>query len=339
MKQKTGVLLINLGTPDSPKTKDVRRYLSEFLNDPRVIDIHPWLRFFLVNCIIVPFRAAKSARIYNILWKKNGGISPLLKYSQIQQEKLQKRVDEHFTIEMAMRYQHPSLEKTLEKMRLAHYEKIIILPLFPQYASASSGSAIEKALKIIQKWWVIPNIQVISDFYTHPLYIQAIVERAKAFNLSEYDKILFSFHGIPIRQLDKVYSEGICTDRDCTHEIGGDNRFCYLAQCYATTREVVKMLNIPDEKYQVVFQSRLGSEPWTTPFAEEEVIELAKSGAKKILMFSPAFVADCLETEVEIAEEYLELFQEHGGEHVQLVPSLNDSDIFVECLAQLLSQG
>ncbi len=189
--KKTGVLLLQLGTPNSPSTSDVRKYLKEFLNDPRVIDL-PWLaRTLLVNGIIVPFRAPKSAKIYKKLWEHGNGISPLLDYTEkittILQNNLSK---ENITVEMAMRYQNPSMEIVLDKMHKANYDQIIILPLFPQYASASSGSAIEKAMNIIRKWWVIPEIKIVSQFYESKGYIDSIVERAKAFDLSNYDHIL-----------------------------------------------------------------------------------------------------------------------------------------------------
>ena len=204
MAMKTGVLLINLGTPEDSSVSAVRRYLRQFLSDPRVIDIHPLLRALLVNLIIVPFRAPRSAKAYKKLFEKYNGTAPLLYYTRLQTELLQASLPSNFTVEFAMRYQSPSLEFVLEKMRKANYEKIVLLPLFPQYASASSGSALQAALAILQKWWVIPHIEVISDFYQAPNYIEAVADRARAFDLPSYDKILFSYHGVPIRQLDKV---------------------------------------------------------------------------------------------------------------------------------------
>lgn len=336
--KKTGVLLVQLGTPDSPSTKDVRTYLSEFLNDPRVIDI-PWLpRKLLVNGVIVPFRAPKSAKIYKELWKIGNGISPLKTHS----ENLQKKVQEEFsgndvTVELAMRYQNPSMDSVLEKMQKANYEQLIIIPLFPQYASASSGSAIEKALKIIQKWWVIPEIKVVSQFFDHQSYINSIVERTKAFNLKDYDHVLFSYHGLPERQVDKVYNQGLCADHSCEHELTEENKYCYKATCFATTRILAEKLSLEEKDYTVCFQSRL-NEKWLKPFSDVVVETKAKEGAKKILVFSPAFVADCLETLIEIGEEYQELFQKFGGEKVQLVPSSNDHPEFVACIKDLIVQ-
>jgi len=328
--------LIQLGTPDSPKTSDVRRYLSEFLNDPRVIDLPYLARKLLVNGIIVPFRAPKSAKIYQELWEMSGGVSPLITHTENVTQLLQEKMDEQFTVEFAMRYQNPSMDMVLEKIRKVNYDKIIIIPLFPQYASASSGSAIEKAMNIIRKWWVIPEIKIVSQFWDSEGYINSIVERSKAFDLKSYDHVLFSYHGLPERHVDKVY-EGtdLCADQPCESELNDKNKLCYKATCFATTRLIAEKLNLKDSDYTVCFQSRLDKK-WLTPFSDEIVEEWAKKGAKKLLVFSPAFVADCLETLVEIGSEYQEIFEEHGGETVDLVPSSNDHPEFVSCLNQLV---
>ncbi|MAY82645.1 MAG: ferrochelatase [Flavobacteriales bacterium] len=331
---KTGVLLVNLGTPDDAKLGPVRRYLFQFLNDPRVIDL-PWLaRKILVNLIIVPFRAFGSTKIYKELWTDKG--SPLIIYGESNRDELQKRLGEDYGVHLAMRYQNPSMEKVLGEMRLQNYKKIIIIPLFPHYASASSGSAMERALKIISKWWVIPEISMVSQFWDHPKYIDAFVARGKQYNIDEYDHVLFSYHGLPERHVNKVYDDGIpCKDHDCETEINEENKFCYKATCYATTRLLAERLNIPEEKYTVAFQSRLDKK-WLEPFSDEIVEERAKKGDKKLLAFSPAFIADCLETTVEIGVEYQEIFEEQGGEKVQLVESLNDHPLWVDCLESLV---
>lgn len=334
--KKTGVLLLQLGTPDSPKVSDVRRYLTEFLNDPRVIDL-PWLaRKILVNGIIVPFRAPKSAKVYKELWEMSNNKSPLLTYTESKVKLLQERLkNDNVTVHMAMRYQNPSMEKVLEEMRRSNYEKIIILPLFPQYASASGGSAIDKAMRIIRKWWVIPELSIIADFYDHEAYIDAIVERAKEFKLADYDRILFSYHGLPDRHVDKVYDTGLCEDQPCETEINKENRFCYKAQCYATTRLIADKLGLKEGDYTVAFQSRLDKK-WLKPFSDKVIEEWGHEGVKKILAFSPAFVADCLETLIEIGDEYQEDFEKVGGEKVQLVPSTNDHPRFIDCLEDLV---
>jgi len=331
---KTCVLLINLGTPDSPSVKDVRKYLFEFLNDPRVIDINPIGRFFLVNFIIVPFRAPKSAKIYKELWTDKG--SPIMIYGESVKEKLQKELGDDFDVELAMRYKNPSLDEVCARMEKRGYEKIIILPLFPQYASASTGSAIEKAMKLISKWWVIPEIKIISQFYDDENYLNCVIEQSKKYNLSDYDHILFSYHGLPERQVDKVYSDGKpCKDHKCEDEINEDNTYCYKATCFATTRSLAEKLNLSKDRYTVCFQSRLDKD-WLEPFSDKVVEEWAKKGAKKLLVFSPAFVADCLETTVEIGIEYQKIFKDNGGEKVQLVESLNDHPMWIETLKKMV---
>lgn len=334
---KVGVLLIQLGTPDKPSVGAVRRYLSEFLNDPRVIDI-PWLaRKILVNGIIVPFRAPKSTKVYKELWQRSNGVSPLLSHTESLTNLLQDRFkSDDVKIEFAMRYQNPSMDLVLGKMKKDNFDKIILLPLFPQYASASTGSAIDKAMSIIQKWWVIPEISIISQFYNNAGYINSIVENASQFDLKEYDHILFSYHGLPERQVDKVYEEtDLCADQPCESEINEKNKFCYKATSYATTRLIAEKMELSKDDYTVCFQSRLDKK-WLTPFSDKVVEDLGKKGAKKLLVFSPAFVADCLETIIEIGEEYQEIFVENGGQKVQLVPSSNTNSHFINGLEELI---
>jgi len=337
MKAKTGVLLINLGTPDSPSVKDVRKYLFEFLNDPRVIDIPAVARFFLVNFIIVPFRTPKSAKRYKELWTENG--SPISFYGRSVQKRLKQSLGDNFEIELAMRYQNPGLDEVLSQMKKNNYDKIVIVPLFPQYASATTGSTIEKVMKIIGKWFIIPEIKIINQFYNNEGFLDTIIERAKKHNLNDFDHILFSYHGLPIRQVDKVYGDGkLCEEHNCESEINESNQYCYKATCYTTTRLLVERLNIPEEKYTVCFQSRLDKK-WLEPFSDKVVIEQAKKGAKKLLVFSPAFVADCLETTVEIGMGYQKLFEQHGGEKIQLVESLNNHPSWVEALKEMVLEN
>ncbi|MCL5030158.1 MAG: ferrochelatase [Bacteroidetes bacterium] len=334
MNSKTGVLLVNLGTPDSPSVSNVRKYLFEFLNDPRVIDL-PWLlRKFLVNIIIVPFRATKSSKIYQQLWTDKG--SPLLIYGESVKEKLQTALGNNFEVELAMRYQNPSMDDVLEKMRMKQHQKLIVVPMFPQYASATTGSVFGKAMKIINKWWVIPEIKFVGQFYEDENFINSFAERAKRYNLKDYDHVLFSYHGLPVRQVDKVYVDGKkCSDHNCESEINENNKFCYKAACYATTRLLAAKLNLSKENYTVCFQSRLNKD-WLEPFTDKIIIQKAKEGAKKLLVFSPAFVADCLETNVEIGIDYQKLFKEHGGDKIQLVESLNDHPMWIEALKNII---
>lgn len=335
MEKKTAVLLVNLGTPDSPSVSDVRKYLSQFLNDPRVIDI-PWLaRKLLVNLIIVPFRAPKSAKIYRELWTPQG--SPLLLHGISLKEKLQQVLPENYEVFLAMRYQNPSIESVLDDVLKKNFDRLLVVPLFPHYASSSSGSAVEEVMRVLSKKWVIPEVNIIGQFYDNPGYIKTFAERARVHQPETFDHVLFSYHGLPVRQVDKVYEETPCSDHHCEDGIDRDNVFCYKATCYETTRRIAAELNIPKEKYTVAFQSRLDKK-WLEPFSDKVVEELAKKGCKKLLCFSPAFVADCLETTIEIGQEYKEIFEHHGGKELQLVESLNDHPLWVETLKTMVLQ-
>ena len=343
---KTGILLINLGTPDSPSTSDVRKYLTQFLNDPRVIEINPIARFFLVNGIIVPFRSSKSAKLYQKIWTKDG--SPLLTNSIKMKNLLQQSLSDFakassdkgndYVVELGMRYQNPSLESALNKLKAEKVDKIIMIPLYPQYASSSTGSSIAEAIRLMQKWEVTPSFEVISKFYDNPDFIDACVDRAKKYNINEYDHVIFSYHGLPeshIQQSSDHYGGGTCQLGSCCDKITKNNQYCYRANCFETTRQLVKRLNIPEGKYETTFQSRL-NDKWIKPYSDKIVEEKAKEGKKKLLIFSPAFVADCLETIYEIGTEYDEIFKEHGGEKVTLVESLNDSPIWIETLKKMV---
>lgn len=333
---KIGVLLINLGTPDSPKTSDVRKYLTQFLNDPRVIDINPLGRFLLVNGIIVPFRAPKSAKLYEKIWTREG--SPLLVNSTKMKVLLQKELGDNFVVELGMRYQSPSLESALDKLRLAHVEKIIMIPLYPQYASSSTGSSVAEAIRLMQHWEVTPSVEVISKFYDNPDFIAACVAVAKKYDINEYDQVIFSYHGLPERHIMKGaahYGSDSCKLGSCCDSITKNNQYCYRANCFETTRQLVKQLNIPEGKYVTTFQSRL-DDKWIKPYSDKVVAEKAKEGKKRMLVFSPAFVADCLETIYEIGTEYDEIFKEHGGEKITLVESLNDHPKWIEALKNMV---
>lgn len=333
--KKTGVLLINLGTPNSPKVSSVAPYLTEFLNDPRVIDI-PWLaRKLLVNLIIVPTRVFSSSKEYKKLWTDKG--SPLLYHSKTLTKKVQNKLGDSYGVHLAMRYNKPSIRSVLQKMQKEHYNEIIILPLYPQHASSSSGTAIEETLKHIAKWWAIPKLKIISAFHNDPGYIRSVANRAHAFDLESYDHILFSYHGVPNRHIEKSNIPK-CGTNSCDCKQVEKNAYCYRSNCIESTALIAKQLELDESKYSICFQSRLDKD-WLTPFADNEVIRLAKSGAKRILTLSPAFVADCLETTVEIGEALDELFQEQGGEKLDLVPSLNSEEDWTQSVVQLIKNA
>ncbi len=334
MQQITGILLVNLGTPDSPSVPDVRKYLKEFLLDERVIDIPALQRNLLVRGIIAPFRAPKSAKLYAKIWKENG--SPLLSFSQLLKTKLQQKLGGNFLVELAMRYQSPSINKGLEILKKANCNKIIVIPLFPQYSSAANGSVVEKVMNIIKNDPVFPELRFTGSFHQQPLFIKAFCEIAKKYEPNGYDHIIFSFHGLPERQIIKSLPEFNCLTDSCCDNLTQKNHLCYRAQCFETARAIANSLNIPREKYTVCFQSRLGKTPWIKPYSDKVIEQLALQGIKKILAFSPAFVADCLETIYEIGVEYDTIFKEFGGEKIQLVESLNDNDLFVDCLVEMI---
>lgn len=335
---KTAILLINLGTPDSPETAPVRKYLKEFLGDGRVIDINPVGRYFLVNGIIAPLRAPKSAKLYKELWTDEG--SPLKYHLNKLTQKLQNRYQgEEVEVYQAMRYQNPGLPEVLQKIEKKAYAQIIVLPLYAQYASSTTGSTAQRVMEIVSKWEVIPSINFINNFVLEDAYIDAIAKTAEGYNYQDFDKVVFSYHGVPLRHIEKSCKVPGCKEKGCISEYNNQRMYCYRSACYETTRRIVKRLNIPDENWTQVFQSRLGKDPWLQPYAEETVINLAKSGNKKLLFFSPAFVADCLETTIEIADEYQEVFEENGGEKIQLVPSLNSNDFWVDALKTILDKN
>jgi ferrochelatase len=334
---KNGVLLVNLGTPDSPAVSDVRRYLKEFLLDERVIDIPFIPRNLLVRGIIAPFRAPKSAKTYRHIWTENG--SPLLYYSQQMQQLLQQSLGDDYVVELAMRYQNPSLEsvlKRLEKMGLNHLR---VIPLFPQYASATSGSVHQKVMELVSRWQTIPEVSFVNSFPDHPDMIATFAAQGKKHNPAAYDHVLFSFHGLPVRQLIKAdFNQHCQQNSQCCETIGPNNFRCYGAQCHLTAKKIAETLSIKREDYTVCFQSRLGKDPWIQPYASETIEKLAKAGKKRLLVFSPAFVADCLETIFEIGEEYQEEFVAAGGEKVQLVESLNDHPMWIQALKDLATK-
>lgn len=326
MPLNKGVLLVNLGTPDTPSNKDVFRYLNEFLTDPRVID-YPWLkRQLLVRGIIVPFRYKASAASYREIWDERG--SPLKYHTFDAAEKLQAILKGDYQVEVAMRYQNPSIRSALQKLK--GVKELTVIPLFPQYASATTGSVFDKVMEEITKWQILPKLKMIDAFYNHPKVIQAFAQNAKPFELTSYDKVLFSFHGLPVRQLKKA--SPVCKrDPDCCQK----NFCCYSAQSYKMADLIAQELNLAKDRYEICFQSRLGKEPWIEPYTSDVIRRLSKEGAKKLLVFCPAFVADCLETIHEIGVEYNEEFQASGGERIDLVPSLNSSDTWVEALKVL----
>ncbi|MGK7393034.1 MAG: ferrochelatase [Candidatus Cyclobacteriaceae bacterium M3_2C_046] len=335
MKNKKGVLLVNLGTPDSPSVPDVRKYLREFLMDKRVIDIPFLQRWLLVNLIIAPFRAPKSAKVYRELWQERG--SPLMFYGLDVKQQLQQALGPDYLVSLGMRYQTPSIRQALEELNRALVDEIIVVPLFPQYASATSGSVADKVMEIVKDWEVIPAMHFVDKFFEHPLFIKAFAQRAqKHMEQEDFDFFIFSYHGLPQRQIKKASKDNYCRLGSCCNTYNKKNQFCYRAQCFETSRLLARKLGIPSDKFAVTFQSRLGKDPWIQPYTDDYLKQLAQNGIKKVLAFSPSFIADCLETTIEVGEEFKEEFYQAGGEVWQLVESLNDLPIWITCLKDLV---
>jgi protoporphyrin/coproporphyrin ferrochelatase len=337
-KPKTGVFLINLGTPDSPSVPDVRKYLREFLMDGRVIDIPAFNRWFLINFVIAPFRAPQSAKGYHELWTKEG--SPLKVYGEKLCNLVQKTLGENYHVVLGMRYQNPSIHHALKEFKDKGFEKIIVVPLYPQYASASTGSTIEKVMDEMKSWEVVPTVKIISQFFEHPLFIKAFAQLGSEYlKKAQYDHVLFSYHGLPERQILKASCDNYCRLGDCCNVYHSKNKYCYRAQCFETTRLLAKELGIKEGGYTVCFQSRLGKTPWIKPYTDEVIKQLPSKNIKSVLVLSPSFVADCLETTIEIGVEYKKMFNDLGGSRWDMVESLNLSPVWVECLKDMVLQN
>ncbi len=331
---KTGVLLINLGTPDSPSRKDVYKYLKEFLLDERVIDV-PWLkRNLLVRGLIAPFRSKATSEIYQMLWTENG--SPLKIYGENLRNGVQELLGDNYVVKLGMRYQNPSIESTVKDLLSHDLKEIIVLPLYPHYASSSTGSTQQEVMRVLSKEWNIPQVKFINSFYDYEPMIDIFVEHAQRFDISSYDHILFSYHGLPERQIKKSDTCNHCLKDGCCDTLTSKNRYCYSAHCFATTRLLVEKLGLEEGSYTTCFQSRLGKDPWIKPYTSDVLKIQADKGTKRILVFCPAFVADCLETTIEVSVEYLEEFQEMGGEHIDLVESLNDDPKWIVAVKDLI---
>ena len=329
---KKSLLIINLGTPDSPSYFHVFKYLRQFLSDEKVLNINPILRFILVNFIICPLRSFSSSKIYKKVWHDEKG-SPLLYNTMKLKEGIAKKLPD-VDVEYAMRYQSPSIKNAIKKMLLKNPDELIILPLFPHYAAATTGSVFKEVTKCLSDKWVVPKVTFINQFYDNNKFINAWVEEASKFDIASYDKVIFSYHGVPNSHVDNVYEDSMCADNDCELSITEQNKFCYKATVYETTKLLANRIDLHESKYEVAFQSRLTNK-WLEPFTDKVLEDLPKNGHKKVLVFSPAFTADCLETIIEIGDEYQEIFHDAGGEILDYVPSLNYSDEWINAVIDI----
>jgi len=336
---RVGVLLLNLGTPDSPAEQDVRRYLRQFLGDGRVIDIAAPLRWLLLEAIILPRRPKIAAEAYRKIWTPQG--SPLLVYSRSLQEGVASVLGEGFAVELGMRYGSPSIGEAVEKLLALSVRRIVVLPLFPQYADSSTGSALAELDRVLGTGGPKPPLSVIESFCDDSRFIQAFAGIARPL-LDPFgaDHVLMSFHGLPERQIRKADSTGshCLVSPDCCEARVDANRNCYRAHCYRTSRALAVALSLPPGRHSVSFQSRLGRTPWIRPFTDVVLPELAARGVRRLAVLSPSFVADCLETLEELGIRGREQWRSLGGEELLLVPCPNDSPAWIRGVAEMLRE-
>ncbi len=333
MNSEKGVLLVNLGSPESPDPKDVKVYLREFLMDERVLDIPKWLRKFLLEVIILPKRPKKSAEAYAKIWWPEG--SPLIVLSKRLQKLVQEKLD--IPVALGMRYGKMSIEKGLDELvqKNPGIKTIKLVPLYPHYAMSSYETVVVKAEEIMAKKYRDVSMEVVKPFYNEPTYISSLAGTLGKYLDKEYDHILFSYHGIPERHVRKTDPSGehCLKCENCCEVKNEAHAFCYRHQVFETTRLVAEKLNLDKKKYSVSFQSRLGRDPWLLPFTDKRLEELPKEGNKKLIVLCPAFVSDCLETLEEIGMEGKEEYLKAGGEEFTLVPCINEDENWVSALA------
>ncbi|MEL6974031.1 MAG: ferrochelatase [Bacteroidota bacterium] len=331
-----GILLVNLGSPDSPTPKDVKPYLDEFLMDERVIDVPKWLRNVLVRGIILQTRPKKSAKAYAKIWWDEG--SPLIIISERFTEKVQQKIE--MPIALGMRYGTMSIQKALKQLEEKGVDEVLLVPLYPHYAMSSYETVVVKTMEVQQKHFPNMHLTTMPAFYSNPEYIKILAESiAEGLKDFEYDHVLFSYHGIPERHIRKSDPTKFhCKiDGNCCKINSVAHHTCYRHQCYDTTELVKNYLNLPEDKVSTSFQSRLAGDPWLKPYTDFEFERLAKEGKKRLAVITPAFVSDCLETLEEIAMEGKEEFEEAGGEHYKHIPCLNDSDAWVSLMAEWIT--
>ncbi len=337
---RIGVLLVNLGTPDSTAVADVRRYLREFLGDPQVIDLPAPMRWLLLNLIILPLRPKKSAAQYAKIWTEQG--SPLLVHTRSLAEEVAKALGAGFSLEFGMRYGNPSLEGALERLARQNISQLLVLPLYPQETGSSTGSTIERVKELCESLALTSKLQFLPPFYEHPGFVSAMADIARK-QLEDFspDHVLLSFHGVPERHIHKEAAAGSsCLQQaNCCDAIDSKNAHCYRAQCFATGRALAKELQLEEERYSVVFQSRLGMAHWIEPYTDHKIAELAQGDCKRIAVLCPAFVADCLETVEEIGIRGREQWKSLGGEELIQIPCVNDDPAWVSSVASMIQDA
>ncbi len=317
-KQTIGVLITNLGTPDAPTTPALRRYLKEFLSDPRVVEMNRVIWWCMLNVVILNIRPAKSAHAYQSVWTEQG--SPLMQHSLQQQSKLQAQLGDDICVELAMRYGNPSIASGLEKLRAQGCGKILVLPLYPQYAGASTGSTFDAVADALKTWRYVPELHMVNSYHDHPAYIAALVASIRQYwqKNGKSERLLMSFHGIPQRYADQ-----------------GDP---YPNQCQKTASLVAEFLDLQDDTWFVSFQSRFGREAWLQPYTDATLTSWAKEGMQTVDVICPGFSADCLETLEEIGVENRDYFLKAGGKNLRYIPALNAQDEHIQALSRIVQQ-
>ncbi len=328
---KTGLLLINLGTPDVPTFMGVWRYLRQFLSDKRVITLPAPLRLLLLYGVILPFRVAKTKHAYEAIWTDRG--SPLRYHGEDLAHKLQQYLGGTYHVVLAMRYGNPSIEQAI--LDLQDCKSLVVMPLYPQYSSAASGSSLELVLQSLATQAFIPNISVIRQFYQGPAYIQAQAQCIAPY-MPGHEMLVFSYHGLPEQQIQQAGCESVCQN-DCVSAKQDKVRpNCYRAQCYHTSLLLAQTLKLQDSQYTTAFQSRLGRTPWVQPYLDKCLLALAAQGVKRIAVACPSFVADCLETIEEIGMQMRALWIAAGGEQMTLIPCLNTDEEWCKAIVSFL---
>ncbi len=332
---KIGVVLLNLGTPDDLKIGSIRRYLREFLLDPRVIDLNPFARYLLVYMAILPFRPQKTLKAYKEIWQAKG--SPLRIHMEELTQALSHSLGEAYQVVMGMRYGNPSIELAFNSVRSC--EHILIFPLFPQYSSAATGSAIEEFMRVASKNWNISNLNILNSFYAEEGFINASANMIKPHLKNSDSFLLLSYHGLPERHLSKSLCTAPCDKATPCPKMNTKNTFCYRAQCYETSRLIAKQLQLKPESFMSTFQSRLGRTPWIKPYTDEELTKLRAKNILNLVVVCPSFVSDCLETLEEIGIQAKNQWLKLGGKSFTLVPCLNDNEDWVNALKEMVKNN
>jgi protoporphyrin/coproporphyrin ferrochelatase len=330
-----GVLLVNLGSPDSPSVGDVRRYLREFLMDGRVLDVNWFTRFCIVHFAILPSRPKQSAHAYQSIWTPAG--SPLVVTSRKVHAELQKRFS--VPIELAMRYQNPSIPDAVRRLAQKGVDDLLLFPLFPHYAMSSYESAVERVKEVAARLAPSMRVQVQPPYFEHPDYVAALVASAEPFLRKDFDHLLFSFHGVPERQIRKSDPTGhhCLNSENCCQTPSAAHATCYRAQSLKTMSAFVQTARLPAQKFSFAFQSRLGRHPWLRPYTDHELPKLAERGAKKLLVICPSFVSDCLETLEEIGIRGRQTFLAAGGTDLTLIPCLNEHPLWLDAMQKMIA--